>query len=294
MQPSIIVHGGAGELQPDDSPEELVQGCLYAARAGYQVLLGKGTAVDAVVSAASVLEDLPAFNAGLGSALNSDGEVEMDASVMDGSSLDAGAVACVRGVRNPIQLARKVMEESPHILFAAEGALRFAREHGFALVEPASLITPGARAKWERAMREGRFAGGGTIGAVARDHRGHLAAATSTGGRVGKRPGRVGDTPLIGAGTYADDVAGAASATGIGEAIIKVVMTKAAVDRLALGDAPGEAATRAVEALERVQGFGGLVLLDREGRPGFALNTARMARAWIDADGREGSGFLPP
>src|SRR5262249_34397024 len=228
MPISILVHGGAGDsAHPDDSPEDAMRGCLAAARAGYEVLRRGGSSLDAVVAAAVVLVADPNFNAGTGSALNADGEVENDASVMEGQRLGAGAVASIRGVKNPIRLARLVMEKTPHVLLACEGAIRFAKDNGVALVDPKSMVTPRVLQKWRSGNHEL-----GTIGTVAIDANGNVAAATSTGGTMGKMPGRVGDSPLIGSGTYADNLTGAGSATGMGEAIIKVVLTKFAVDRL--------------------------------------------------------------
>ena len=265
-----------------------MRGCLAAARAGHEVLIRGGSAVDAVVAAAVVLEDDPTFNAGTGSALNSDGEVETDASLMEGDKLAGGAIASVKGIKNPIRLARLVMERTPHVLLACEGALRFARQNNVPFVDAKTMVTPRVLEKWRSGRRNL-----GTIGAVAIDGRGTVAAATSTGGTMGKLPGRVGDSPLIGSGTYADNLAGAASATGMGEAIIKVVLTKFAVDRLRAGQEPVSAALQSVTELERVGGQGGVILVDREGRLGCAFNTARMARAWIDSKGKEGSGFGP-
>ncbi|MBL8953139.1 MAG: isoaspartyl peptidase/L-asparaginase [Myxococcaceae bacterium] len=277
----IFVHGGAGDLVPGEDPRPHVSGCLSAARAGAAVLSAGGSALDAVIAAVVALEDDPLFNAGTGSVLNLDGDVECDASVMTGE-LQAGAVGAVRGVKNPIRLARLVMEKTRHVLLVADGALRFAREQGVALVDPASMVTDRARSRW---------ASPGTVGAVARDRRGHLAAATSTGGTSRKLPGRLGDTPLIGCGTYTHAGAGAASATGIGEAIIKSTLTRWAVDRLAGGQDPMETARAAVEQLPRAGGTGGIILVDAAGRPGFAFNTQRMSRAYIDPQGVENAGF---
>lgn len=293
MPIAIAVHGGAGSAAPDDSADAYQSGCLAAARAGYAVLTRGGSALDAVEVAAVALEDDPLFNAGTGSALNADGEVEMDASIMEGAALDAGAVAAVRAVRNPIRLARLVMQRTPHVLFAGAGAERLARELGLPPCDPASLVTPRARAAWQRARTALPPPSHGTIGAVALDRAGHLAAATSTGGTRMKRAGRVGDSPLIGAGTYADDLSGACSCTGHGEAIIKVVLAKRACDLLRSGLSPAEAAPRGVLELSRVRGDGGLILVDRAGRVGVAFNSARMSRASIDAAGRELTGFCP-
>jgi L-asparaginase / beta-aspartyl-peptidase len=290
---AIIVHGGAGPL-PDpaeSAPEQAryLEGCLAAARLGHRVLARGGSALDAVVEAVAALEDDPLFNAGTGSCLNEDGEVEMDAAVMDGEGLRAGAVGAVRGLRSPVRLARAVMERTAHLLLVAEGAQRLAREVGAEQRSAADLITPRALAKW----RSGRPSaqGGGTVGAAALDGRGGVAAATSTGGIGGKRAGRVGDTPVVGAGTFADLRGGAASATGHGESILRVGLTRAVCEALRHGRLPEEAAELGMAELQRIGGQGGVVLVDRQGRLGQAFNTARMSRAWVDVDGNEGGGF---
>ncbi len=275
----IVVHGGAGDMLPDDDPKPHIDGCLAAARKGHAVLQAGGAALDAVIAAVTHLEDDPLFNAGTGSVLNADGEVECDASLMTGD-LRAGAVGCVKGVKNPITLARLVMERTSHVLLVGDGALRFARANGVTLVDPASMITERARTKWSKT---------GTVGAVARDRHGNVAAATSTGGMTRKLPGRIGDTPLIGCGTYASK-GGAASSTGVGEAIIKTTMARWAVDRLGSDD-PMAVARQAVAQLPGAGGEGGIIVVDAQGRPGFAFNTQRMSRALIDENGRETGGF---
>ena len=290
MPISILVHGGAGPVDEGDRAKECEAGCLAAARAGHAVLRAGGRALDAVEAAVAVLEDDPLFNAGVGSALNLDGDVEMDASLMDGQALAAGAVAAVRTVKNPIHLARRVLEATSHVLLVGPGAERFARECGLVEVDPRSLVTDHARKRL--AHRTEARSGHGTVGAVACDAHGHVAAATSTGGMTGKRPGRVGDSPLIGCGTYADDRGGAASATGVGEGIIKVVMAKRACDELCQGASAPEAARRAVAELARVGAKGGLIVVDGRGRLGLAFSTARMSRASVDAAGVEATGFL--
>jgi beta-aspartyl-peptidase (threonine type) len=286
--PAIIVHGGAGERAPQGSEIEAARaGCEAAAAAGWKVLQGGGAALDAVEAAVRALEDDPRFNAGLGSCLTRAGTVEMDAAVMSGDGLRLGAVAAVTGVRNPIVLARRVLEDAEHVLLVGEGAAAFARETGAALVAADWHVTPAARAALARALAgRARPAGGGTVGAVAIDGAGHAAAATSTGGMIGKRPGRVGDTPLAGAGTYADDQAGAASATGHGERIIQVGLTRAAVDLMRAGCPAPDAAGRALAALDRVAGTGGLVVIDRAGRVGAAFNTLSMP--WAARGGAAG------
>lgn len=286
LNASIIVHGGAGPLAGGAADcAAAAAGCLAAARAGYAVLRAGGSAVDAVTTAVVVLEDDPNFNAGTGSVLNVAGEVEMDAALMDGHGGRAGAVALVRTVKNPILLARLVMERTTHVLLAGEGAESFAREQGVPAIAPDSLITPASRRRWEQA----RVISHGTVGAVACDGD-HVAAATSTGGTSLKRRGRIGDSPLLGCGTYASDGGGAASCTGLGEAIMRAVLAKSAVDLLAQDLHPTLAAERVLPLLADMGGDGGLILVDWRGRLGLAFNTARMAHAWVDAQQTEGSG----
>lgn len=255
------------------------------------MLRSGGSALDAVQAAVLVLEDDPLFNAGTGSCLNAEGEVEADAALMSGERLSAGAVAAVRALKNPILLARGVMEQTEHVLLCGEGALRLARKLGLPQCDPSELVTERARARYQRELSERQGREHGTVGAVAVDQRGHLAAGTSTGGTRFKLPGRIGDTPLIGCGTYADDLAGAVSCTGHGEAIIKVVLARFACDRLRQGQPPAEAVQQALRQLERVGGEGGLILVDAQGRLGWGCNTERMSHAFVDGEGREGSGF---
>ena len=285
---ALIVHGGAGDIA-DSEVEPHRRGAEIAARAGWQVLLKGGSALDAVETAIVTMEDDPEFDAGTGSYLNRDGEVEMDASFMDGRTLDAGAVAGVQRVKNPIILARRVME-SEHTLLIARGAERFAQERGIALIDNAELRTPARLAKWKESLANppappsAKYvpASGGTVGCVAVDRDGNVAAGTSTGGMNFKRAGRVGDSPLIGCGVYADNLLGGASATGWGESITRVVLSKFAVDALANDVDPNDAARAAIEHLaRRVGGTGGIILADRTGRVGYAFNSAHMARAYI-------------
>ncbi len=288
---SIIVHGGAGDFGTEDDSGPCRAGCLNAAWVGHRILAAGGSALDAVEAAVVCLEDDPTFNAGFGSALNLRGEVEADASVMRGQDGGAGAVACLKDVKNPIRLARLVMEKTPHVLLVSEGARDFAVEQGIVLLPPGALVAANAKTKWERALATRKAKGHGTVGAVARDDAGHVAAATSTGGMVLKRPGRVGDSPLIGCGTYADDLLGACSCTGLGEAAIKATLARHAVDLCAGGREPNDVAAQAIKQFTRFGGDGGVILVDARGRLGFAFNSARMARAWVSADGVEGSGF---
>jgi beta-aspartyl-peptidase (threonine type) len=291
--PAIIVHGGAGHPGPADpalaGPGDTARlaGVRAAAEAGWSVLAAGGRALDAVEAAVRLLEDDPAFNAGTGSTLTAAGEVELDASIMDGATLRCGAVAVVKDVRNPIALARAVMERSDHVLLAGPGASAFAREVGIPVYDGARLIVPWQRARWEAAVRAGATPGRtGTVGAAARDAAGHLAAATSTGGTFLKRSGRIGDTPLVGAGTYADDRLAAVSCTGHGERIIRLALARVAADLAARGLPAEEAAREAVRLLvERVGGEGGLILVGPTGAPGFAHDTPQMSRAWTEPDG---------
>jgi L-asparaginase / beta-aspartyl-peptidase len=290
--PAIAVHGGAGALD-DPGTSGLgasaprAEGVARAAAAAWEVLRAGGSAVDAVVVAATVLEDDPTFNAGTGATLTSRGDVELDASLMDGATLAAGAVACVKDVRNPVVLARAVMERSGHLLLVGEGASGFAREASIPAWPNERLVTPAQRARHAAARGIApATVGGGTIGAVARDRHGHLAAATSTGGTFLKRPGRVGDSPIIGAGTYADDRLAAVSATGHGESIIQVTLARHVADLVGAGRTPADAAAEGIRVLGcRASGNGGVIVVGPGGEPGFAFNTPAMARAWSDASG---------
>jgi beta-aspartyl-peptidase (threonine type) len=282
---ALAVHGGAWNI-PDSLVEDSARGVDAALRHGWAALRGGGAALDAVEAVVRCLEDDPSFDAGRGSRLNRAGRVELDASIMEGSRLDAGSVAAVQGVRHPVSLARRVMEESPHVMLAGPGARAFAREVGEPLCRTPDLLVGRELARYRRVRRGDRrpiveeFRPGpmGTVGAVALDRAGHLAAATSTGGVQDKAPGRVGDTPIIGSGTFADDALGAASCTGHGESILRVVLAKYAVDRLDRKRPPAAAARSALRALCRVGGLGGLILIDRRGRVACAFNTPRMAR----------------
>ena len=292
MSSSLIVHGGAGDWSADDGDgEALVGACRAAAQAGFEILRAGGSALDAATAAVVVLEDDPRFNAGTGSALTAEGEVECDASVMCGDGR-AGAVGALRDVKNPIRLARMVMERTPHVLLVGAGASAFAVECGVPSLAPQALVTERMRDKWRAALARAAAApSGGTVGCVARDAAGHVAAATSTGGMMLKRLGRVGDSAVIGAGTYADDGAGAVSCTGVGEAFIKAAAAKQAVEALRAGRSPSEAAREVLPLVRRHGGSGGLICVDTAGRVGLAFDTSGMAHAWIDTDGRESGGF---
>lgn len=281
MRPALILHGGAGAPSPD-LHDARHQGLQRAFEAAWTILLQNGSALDAVVRATGELEDDPVFNAGVGSCLNQEGNVEVDASLMDGATCRAGAVGAVRNVRNPILLARAVMEAGRHVFLVGDGAERFARAQGFPVTDHEELVTARQLQRWRTAQTAGEP---GTVGAVALDKAGHLAAATSTGGIFNKLPGRVGDSAVIGAGTYADDTLGASSATGDGEAIIRTTLTRTAVELLRDGRDPSQAARIAVALLsKRTNGEGGLILIDSLGRVGYACNAPAMSVAFLSGD----------
>jgi beta-aspartyl-peptidase (threonine type) len=288
MTLSLIVHGGAWDI-PDDLLEAHRMGCRVALLAGWSILQGGGHALDAVEAAIRSLEDDPALNAGTGAVLNADGEVQLDASLMEGTYLKAGAVAAVQGIKNPISLARLVLE-SQNVLLVAAGAMQFAHESGMEECDNESLIVEREHKLWRAWRKEGwsrlaaglRAGRGDTVGCVALDQRGSIAAGNSSGGRPFKHPGRVGDCPLVGCGIYADNGIGAAACTGVGEDIIRVVMAKSAVDLLEGGETPREAAAHAVTLLrDKVDGRGGVIMMNPTGQVGFAFNTARMAYAYL-------------
>jgi beta-aspartyl-peptidase (threonine type) len=270
---AIIVHGGAGRIRDEELPRRL-EGCRQAALAGWTILNQGGSALDAAEAAVVMLEDNPLFNAGAGSTLNSLGQVEMDAAIMEGETLSAGAVAAVQGIKNPIKLARRVMEDGRHVLLAGEGALLFARRIKFPECSPQTLIIEAEQKRWEEKH--------GTVGCVALDNTGKIAVATSTGGIFNKLPGRVGDSPLLGCGTYADRYGGV-SCTGHGEAIMRVVLAKSALEFSRNGADPQSAAQQAVELLAtKTASTGGLIIMDRAGKIGYARNTQRMPVCFVN------------
>ncbi len=290
-RPAILVHGGAWAT-PDGELEDHRKGVHRASMIGYEILLMGGSALDAVQRAVEYLEADPAFNAGRGSVLNADGRIELDAAIMDGSRLMAGAVACVSGLVHPVALAREVLESSPHVMLAGDGALEFARARGIATCDPEELIVERERQRYRFARASsspgdtkplgGMAEPGDTVGAVACDGNGHVAAATSTGGALLKLRGRIGDSPIVGAGLYADDRRGAAASTGWGEGILRIVMAHRAVEAMVSGIGPGEAAQLAIRTLEsRTEGRGGIILVDGKGELGFSFNTPHMAHAYI-------------
>lgn len=274
----MIVHGGASEWYAGTSDGRAA--CRRAAQAGREALTAGGSALDAVIAAVRVVEDDPACNAGTGAVLTSRGTLELDACVMDGTSLASGAVAVLPPFRHPIDVARAVLEDGRYHLLAGDGAAAFARARGFEPCDPELMITPERRAECEG---RGRLDHGNTVGAVARDSGGHLAAATSTGGMTGTDPGRIGDAPLVGGGTYADAHA-ACSCTGDGEAFARACAAFWTVEHVA--DGAQAAAERSVErVLACYGGYGGLILLDEAGEVGIARSASAMPHAIARSDG---------
>jgi beta-aspartyl-peptidase (threonine type) len=290
---AIIVHGGAGTIT-EERISGAREGCRAARDAGAAILAAGGSALDAVEAAVRVLENDPRFNAGRGSCLNAEGKIRMDASICEGHSSRFGAVCDLPPFANPVSIARLVAEDGKHAMYAGEGAAAFARSKGVMPCEEESLITEGARAALQRYLADRQAAHsftGGTVGAAALDTHGHLAAATSTGGMTGKSIGRVGDSPLPGAGTWADDY-GAASATGHGEAILRALLTREAVGHLARGSLGKESARAAIEhmAARVAGGTAGIILVSRAGEAVFARNTLQMSYALRDGTGHEEDG----
>ena len=296
---TLAIHGGAGTVAraalSGADAHGYRAGLRAALRAGHRVLAGGGCALDAVTEAVVALEDDPHFNAGLGAVLTEEGRVEMDAAIMDGRDRRAGAVACVSGPRNPILAARTVMERSPHVLLAGEGAERFLRAEGVAFAPATYFLTQRRIEALDRELRR-RDSGKpdrrsdadrhGTVGAVACDAAGHLAAATSTGGLTGKQPGRIGDTPVFGAGTWADDATCAVSATGHGESFMRWVVAHEIASRLRhRGECVEVAATAVVSALAANDGAGGVIAVDAAGRFALPFNSEGMYRGVIEPDG---------
>jgi L-asparaginase / beta-aspartyl-peptidase len=275
----LAIHGGAGVMRAHKPGAEHRAILEQALEAGYE----QKTALDAVIAAVVVLEDSPLFNAGRGACFNADGEIEMDASVMDGATLRAGAVAAVRSVRNPVLAARAVMEKTEHVLLAGDAADRFAREQGLRL-EPSAYFRTEKRFQ---ALKDNLRGHHGTVGAVALDADGNLAAATSTGGYTGKLAGRVGDSPIIGAGNYADNRACAVSGTGLGEAFIRAAVAYDVCARMRYqGKTLRLAAAGALDNVKRLGGNGGLIAVDRRGNMAMPFNSEGMFRASIDRRGR--------
>ncbi|MEM9071595.1 MAG: isoaspartyl peptidase/L-asparaginase [Myxococcota bacterium] len=292
MTPTVVVHGGAGRVDPARQDAH-VAGCERAAAEGFAVLRGGGSALDAAQRAVEVLEADALYNAGIGGSLTAQGTLEFDAALMEGAALRVAGVCALPPFPHPIRVARSLYEADHYVLLAGEGAAAFARAHGHEDASPDAMITERARARLE-AWREGRVGegwAGGTVGAVAVDAAGSLAAATSTGGTVGKPPGRIGDSPVPGAGTWADNESAACSATGIGEAILRIGLARSVCDAIRRGDDAQTAAEASVaELASRGRGEGGLIVVSPHGDVGVARNTATMSYAVATADGVR-SGF---
>ena len=293
----MLVHGGAWAI-PDDAVEAHLRGVKAAAHAGWQVLRDGGTCLDAVEEAIVIMEEDETFDAGRGSFLNMDGRVQLDACLMDGATLRAGGVGCVEHIRNPIRAAKVILTESPHVYFVGNGAERFAQEHGIDLISNEDLVIERevrrlSEAKKQSYLRMPEEFGAAsqyhdTVGAVAVDEKGDIAAGTSTGGTLNKAPGRVGDSSLIGCGCYADVRSAAVSTTGWGEPMMKLVLSKWTADRVEDGLPPQEAAERALAYLKkRLNGHGGIIVVDAQGRFGLAHNTPRMAWAMASQERHE-------
>lgn len=309
---AFVIHGGAGTiLRSNMTPQteaDYRAKLTEALQAGYNILKNDGTSLDAVEAAIRILEDSPLFNAGKGAVLTSAGTVELDASIMDGRTRMAGAVADVKRIKNPISLARIVMEQSPNVLLVGDGAEAFARERGIELVSPDYFITDRRLKELQRAKEKEKqdqqttppkssrvgsntlpidVEGMGTVGAVALDKHGNLAAATSTGGKTNKRVGRIGDSPIIGAGTFADNRTCAVSATGDGEYFIRSI---AAYDISALMEYKGmsvaDASRAVIEKIGKMGGTGGVIALDSHGNFALPFNSEGMYRGWVGADGK--------
>jgi L-asparaginase / beta-aspartyl-peptidase len=284
---ALIVHAGAG-VYPLHYRGPAQKGCRDAILAGRHILQNNGSALDAVETAVRVLEDNPLYNAGTGSSLTKEGKIEMDAGIMDGTTLQVGAVAGVELIKNPVKLARKVLD-SPHVMLIGKGAQQFALEHGMSLCRRDDLLTDPMYKRWQEhntahPPKEWKY---GTVGAAAIDSTGGLAAATSTGGLMNKHPGRVGDSPLVGCGFYADQYA-AISCTGYGEDFVRLLIAKRAADYISQGYTAQRAADEAINLLATLtSGTGALIVVDAQGRVGSAKVTEHMPYAYISGEMEE-------
>jgi len=287
---SLVIHGGAGDLKAADDPAvaarylDAMRGVLEQGR---HMLTTGALAVDVVEACAALLEDDPLFNAGRGSVVNEEGRIEMDAAIMDGRDLSAGAVAAVPHIANPTRLARLVQTDARHLMYAGEGALKFAERHGMSRMPDDYFLTTERLRELTEAVRD-ESDKHGTIGAVARDLAGNLAAATSTGGTTAKAPGRVGDSPIIGAGIWADNATCAVSCTGVGEDFMRTVLAKTIADHMELLGADGPTAADAGRdyLVRKVRGRGGFILVDRNGQCSTRFTTRRMIHGWIEHGGK--------
>ncbi len=279
MPIAMVVHGGSWNIMPDDMVDAHAEGCLRAVERGFHMLRDGEMALDAIEAAIRILEDDPTFDAGHGSFPTLDGEVELDAALMDGAALDVGAVACVTGIPNPIRLARLILS-SPQVLLTGAGAQKYAVQHGLPVCESSDLIAPPEH--WQKFNVMEKYQGpSDTVGAVALDAHGNIVAGLSTGGQPNRLPGRVGDVPQVGCGFYADSQVGGVACSGWGEAIARVTLASRTMHFLEAGLAPQEAAEKAIQLMQdRVDGFGGILAVDPAGRVGMAFNSRRFARAY--------------
>jgi beta-aspartyl-peptidase (threonine type) len=296
---SLMIHGGAGALENIKDTKVAVrylEGIRTVLEHGRTILSAGGSALEAVEVSVGLLEDDPVFNAGCGSVLNENGRVEMDAAIMDGKDLKAGAVAAVSNITNPVHLARLVMAASDHVMLIGQGAMDFAREHGMPFAVDKYFHIPERIEQFQRARKAQQIALDhdnldeqkyGTVGAVACDKEGHLAAATSTGGTVNKKAGRVGDSPIIGAGVFADDASCAVSTTGYGEDFMRTVLAKTIADYIEFTHEDAEKAMAyGIEYLRRkVNGRGGVIVIDHEGNCASGFTTKKMIHGWIEHGG---------
>jgi len=296
----IVVHGGAGRIRPE-SREKALRGVKKAAKTGFDVLCKGGSALDAVEEAVKIMEDDPTFNAGIGSTLTIDGKIEMDASIMDGKTLNAGSVAMITNIKHPVTLARIVMEETDHVLVAGKFAEKLAEKFNLEKCNPVTEHRLKIWKEYKAMLIKGEYQylpkttslikllpelAADTVGAVARDQDGNLAAATSTGGLTLKLPGRIGDTPLIGCGNYADNEAGAASATGIGEVAIRLVLAKTVCDFMRNGLTAQKAVEKGIELVKTRQNNlpMGIIAVDKYGNPGISHNSESLSWAMVTSD----------
>lgn len=294
FKPAIIVHGGAWSI-PDSLREDHINGVTNAVKIGYKHLIDGKNALAAVEEAVVCMEDNPVFDAGVGSFLNEKGYVELDALIMDGSTLEAGAIGAVMNCKNPIKLARKLMEKPSYLMMiVGRGADLFAEETGLNC-DPNDIVIPREYERWKnKGGKDDIFSptSKGTVGAVAIDEMGKLASATSTGGSPFKKVGRLGDTSLIGCGGYANEYA-AASSTGHGESFMKIVAARLASELIETGYTASNAAKKIIQKIAKIKGFGGIIIVDSKGNIGYHFNTVRMAHALITQDGKLISGIDP-
>jgi beta-aspartyl-peptidase (threonine type) len=290
---ALVIHGGSGNITPESIPEEsrknYTEVMLRALDTGYVLLNAGRSSLDAVEAAIIIMEDSPFFNAGKGAVFTHEGKNELDASIMDGLTMMAGAVAAVGDIRNPISAARKVMEESSHVLLCGAGASKFAREHGITIVDSSYFYTERRWKSLQEQLEKEKASKNGTVGCVALDKNGNLAAGTSTGGMTNKLTGRIGDTPIIGAGNYANNRTCAVSATGHGEFLIRYTV---AYDISALMEYKNlslkEAAKLVIhEKLKKAGGEGGIIAVDRKGNIAMEFNTTGMFRGFVTSDGKK-------